>query len=154
MRKLGVMVDSLAAGQLAHDLIRSGNLLVGADHLADVVAFFEEQARPCLTMNFACMHAAEVYSYDGPVVATSLSTATRLLSSPCPRARAFYVWDLEWLRLGRFRHGDLRRVYADPTLLLMARCEAHARLLRDCWGAARVEVVGDVDLERMLKLVS
>jgi hypothetical protein len=145
--KLGVLLNNLSPGQLAARFLTQANTLVATgEH--DVVAFYEALRRPCVAPNFASMHVVEGYGFDGPMVATTASTAEKLARFPsCPR-KVFYVWDLEWLRphlaAGR-TYRDWLAVYGNKDLTLLARSEDHAAALRGCWNRD-VTVVPDFDL--------
>lgn len=148
--KLAVMLNSLGASQLSYRLVTQANALVGSRADLDVVALYEELARPCLPLNFASMQAAEGWGFDGPVVATSLSTAEKLALFPAAARKLFLVWDLEWLRLRGRPFRSLRAVYGHPDLTLLARSADHARAVADCWGRD-AEVVGDFDMNLILR---
>lgn len=152
--KFGVLVNDLGPGQLATLLLTRANALVGSRHDLDVLVLYEALRRPCLEPQFATMQVAEGFMFDGPMVATTASTAEKLARFPaCPR-KLFYCWDLDWLRphLARGRSFyDWRRVYGNPDLTLAARSEGHARVLRQCWNRD-VAVVEGFDLGRLLEL--
>lgn len=150
-RKLGVLVSDLGASQQNYYLIKNANDLVGNRSDTDVVAFYESLSHPCMAMNFASMQLAECWSFDGVAVATTFSTAEKLIRFPGPRKRAFYCWDIEWLREKRmFR--DAQSVYGRPELILLARCKDHAEVISDVW-CREVTVVEDFNLEEIFGVV-
>lgn len=148
---VGVLVSSLAASHMAFSLIRQGNRALRERAVDDLVAFYERPSRPCLEMVFAAMQENEAWSFDGVAIATSLATASRLSRCPRPSRRLFYVWDLEWLRLGAFDHAAVRSVYRDPSLRLVARGPDHVRLIENCWGVTAA-VVPDFDFRQLLEV--
>jgi hypothetical protein len=146
--KLGISLDNLGPSQLAYAVLSQANRLVTERSDVDVTVFYETLARPCITPRFAHMQMAEAYGFDGPVVATSLSSAGKLLRMPaCPK-KLFLVWDLEWLRKPH-AYENLKTVYCHSELTLLARGEDHAKAISDCWNRP-VAVVGDFDLTLVL----
>lgn len=141
------MVASLDRSQLADRLVASGTAYRGD---ADVVAFVENHGVPALTPPFALMNVAECYGFRGVVVATDLHTAGLLAGCPGPSRRLFYVWDLEWLRLGPYPHEDLRAIYGNPRLEIVARSEDHAGVIERAWGRRAVGIVEDADLSQLV----
>lgn len=152
MHKLAVAVSNLAISQANVRFIINANRLLAARTDLDVIALFETVQKPCVQPNFAAMHITEGWGFDGPVVATNLSTARKLIRFPSVSHRVFYAQDLEWLRGPRQSYRELRAVYGDPGLLLLARSRDHAEVMCRCWNRP-VGVVPDFNLEALLALV-
>lgn len=150
--KLGVAVNNLGPSQLAFRLITQANDLVSERTDLDIIAFYERVAPPCVMLNIATMPMVESFSYDGAVVATDLSTAQQLAGAAAPASKFFLVWDLEWTRMPQKDFRSLRSIYGDERLRLLARSEDHAKAISDAWNRS-ADVVGDLDLERILELV-
>lgn len=148
--KLGVLVPNLGASQLAFSLLRSANALVRERSDWDVTVFYEDLRQPCVRPRFACMHVADAFSFDGHVVATTLTTAQKLLRLPACKSRAFYVWDLEWLRLERKAYAELAGVYRGFFQFLAARSQAHADAVTQAWNLP-TRVVPDFDIPLLLE---
>lgn len=152
--KLGVMVSDLGASQLSYNLIRRVNARLAGKGGLDVIAFYEAPVNPCLPMNFSRMPAYEAWGYNGAVVATTFSTARKLQGFPSPKVRAFYLWDLEWVRgRNRLSHAEWAAVYRDPSLSLLVRNRDHADLVEQCWNRPVAGIVDDFDLEAILGLI-
>lgn len=141
MNRLGVMVRDLGASELNWRLVRQANTMA-----TDVVLFYDELMPSPMPLLCASMPSVEAWGYDGPVVATSLLTAKKLLNLPAVSSRLFYVWDLEWLRMESPPYRGLYEVYGDERLTLVARTREHASLMEDLWGRAVARVVPDADL--------
>lgn len=153
MHRLGIAVPSLGAGHLSYVLVRNVNQLLRRGYDTDVVLFYENLTRPGLWPDCAVMQMAEAFGYDAPMIATSLSTAEKLLRFPGPAKRVFYVWDLEWLRLGnqkQFEH--LQSVYGNTRLMLVARSRDHARVLENAWNRPVAAIVEDFALKPLLEI--
>lgn len=150
MQKLGVALGDLGQSQLAYHLIRHANELASTSEV-DVIAFYESLAPSCLPVNFACMPMAECWGYDGVVVATSVSTAEKVLRCPSPKKSFFYVWDLEWMRPKYPTPFEYwRGIYGSPDLTLVARGRDHQSLLEKVWNR-EVLLNEDFDLRKFLE---
>lgn len=148
--KLGIAVNTLGPSQLNYLLVKQANALLAGRTDLDIVAFYEGLARPSQVPHFASMQMAEGWCFDGPVVATTLSTAEKLLRFPATPRRLFYCWDLEWVRVPRRQYAPLRHVYGNPELTLIARTQEHARIIRQCWNR-EAQVVEEFDLPRLIE---
>ncbi len=148
MRKLGILLNDFSQNDTAFWSIYHANKYKGN---ADIIGFYSIIGRPYMTPQFALMHAAEVYSFDGAVVATNLAAARKLLSCPSPSHKLFYLWDLEWLRQP-FDYSQLSEVYKNESLILVARTDEHAKIIRNCWDRDAA-VVENMDIEQILKVI-
>lgn len=131
--KIGFVLNNLGPNQLAFDLIRSANEAL-KDPGLDVVLFYEESRRPCLTPHFAIMPAVESWGYDGVLVATDRSTARKVIPSPAASKKYFLVYDLEWTRPPFLPFRENYAIYGDPNLNLLARSESHADAIANAWN--------------------
>lgn len=145
------MLNNLGPSQLAHGLISQTNALVASRSDVDVVALYESLTRPCLPLNFAAMQVAEGWGFDGPVVATSFSTAEKLIRFPASPKKLFLVWDLEWMRMKQKSFEQLFAVYGHTDLTLLARSHDHAKAISDCWNREAV-VMDDFDLSKIIEV--
>ena len=154
MNKLAFAVTDLSASQLSCMLLRNIANFMTKHYDTDIIVFYENLEIPCMPPACAVMQIHEAFSYDGPLVATSLSTAEKLIRFPGPRQRAFYVWDLEWIRLQHKSYESLRDIYASPELTLFARGHDHAQLIEDVWNRKVAAVVEDFNLHEILTVIT
>ena len=95
--QIGFLVDNTMANQLSYNLIKNIN-----DYLEnssdDIVLFFENSTTSILPPNFSLMSTNEIWSFEGSLFATSVSTSLSVQKSFAPKNKFFYVWDLEWTR--------------------------------------------------------
>jgi hypothetical protein len=152
-QKLAIAVSNLGPSQLSFEFLRNANAFLAEHTETDIIGLFESIARPCLPPSFACMHMTEGWGYDGPVVATTFNTAQLALGFPGVSQVAFYIWDLEWLRMPSASFDGLKTVYGDKRLKLLARGADHAKVLSDAWNKP-VTIVTDFNMEELLKAVS
>lgn len=137
MIKIGIMLDNIGPNQLAHYMISSGNAILEKNsQKLDLVAFINQTVHPCAIPNFATMNASEAYDYKGNLIATSLSTAIKMLKCPGTRNKFFYVWDLEWTR-PQINQGKnfavLKDIYNNPNIQLISRSANHDKIIELCW---------------------
>lgn len=131
--KIGIALDNFGPGQLAFEVVAQANMVVATKPDINIVGFYETLSMPMVNPHFATMPIAEAFGFDGPIVATNLSTASKLIKFPsCPR-KLFLVWDLEWLRQPR-AFSDFQSVYGHPSLSLLARGNSHAQIISQCWN--------------------
>lgn len=149
MNKIGILINNLGLNQLANGLIHHTNEYLEKNQNFDIIAFVENVVNPSDTPHFAVMNLNEAWEYDGTLIATSLSTANKLLSFPGAKRRLFYVWDLEWVFMdGNF--DELNAVYSNPKLELIARSDEYAKIIERCWNRPVKAVVDDCDIGALI----
>lgn len=147
--KLGVLLDNLGPNQLALNVITNGNKVRDTDF----IAFYENSAKPYISPDFAIMQAFEAWGYRGILIATSLSTASQMITFPVCKEKYFYVWDLEWIRMKEKYFKTLHSIYSNPKLKLIARSNSHKKIIEDCWNTPVVGIVDDFDLTQMNEII-
>ncbi len=149
--KLGIAIGNLGPSQLNYFLVRHANTLLSQRPEMDITAFFESQVSHPLPANFASMPIYEAWGYEGAVVATTFTTAQKLLDCPSPRGRFFYVWDLEWVRpFNRRTYREWAAVYRNESLTLLARSAEHQKVISECWNRPVAGLVDDMNLEQLM----
>ena len=147
-----VLLQNTGANQIAYCVIRNLNDLGHKRPDIDTIAYYEDMHRKCLPPNFAVMQIAEAWGQHGPIIATSLSTAIKLIGFPSER-KIFYVWDLEWLR-GQQRHYKMyANVYTHPDLELVARSEDHKKIIENAFNKKVKYVIPDFDTSKILEML-
>lgn len=141
----GILVKDLSSSELAYRLLGHAR--------RQPCVFFQEQAvLPVIEPNGPVVSTAEAWGYKGPLIATTLSTASKLASFPGRRLKAFYLWDLEWLRLGAFPYAALASVYRNDRLVLVCRHRDHKAAVEDAWNRTVAGVVTDANPAEILEL--
>ncbi len=152
-RKLGIAVNNLGGSQLNYFLIKNANSLLLNDPLLDITVFFENQGPTCLAVNFPIMPIYEAWSFAGPVVATTFTTAEKLLSFPSPTTKLFYVWDLEWTRHTQRRsYREWASVYGNTLLTLISRGADHMQVIEKAWNRDVMATNENCDLSAILEM--
>ncbi len=138
---IGVAVRDVGPSELSSELATA--------NLNEVCYFVENSVRPVIPLNKPCLNIVDAYTFRGPMLATSLSTAAKLLNMPCVGGRYFYVWNLEWLN-HRTEYSSLWPYYS-PRIQLIARCEDYKVALENCFNI-KVDVMNSLkDVYQFLK---
>lgn len=146
--KLGILVDNLRAVQKNYYMIQSlNNFISNSEH--DAIVFYQEPMIPCAPIRFSVIQMIEAYSFDGAVIATSISLAQKLLNFPGPSRKIFYVWDLEWME-NMYYHHQLSELFRHPDIQIITRSSSYAKKISDCWNIDLPEVVEDFNIEELV----
>jgi len=153
LKSFNVLLENTGASQISYFVISELNRLTEKNPNIDAVVFYENQHKNCISCNFATMQISEAWGANGPVIATSFSTAHKLLAFPSER-KVFYVWDLEWIRGGGAKQYEgYRQVYCDKSLELVARSEYHKNVIENVFNREVKHVVSDFQLDKMLEIL-
>lgn len=152
MRKLGFGVPNFGANQLAYQLIINCNEYLKENYKSDIIGFYENLNKYSINPNFSCMHAAELWGYDGPVVACNLNMANDILKIPTIPRKFFYVWDLEWTTMEDKEYGKLKEVYSNPELTLITRNIDYAEIIENMWNVRVSYIIPNLDIERIASI--
>ena len=144
MKRIGVMVPQLNHSQMTfsiiHGIKRAGD--------SDIIVFCENQYIPIYHYEFATMPMIHAYNYNGPLIATSLSTAKKLIDFPTVGNKYFYIWDLEWVDCTTDkRYKILADIYQNTSFSLITRSESHKNLIEKLWNVKIDHVVKDFNFE-------
>jgi len=131
VKKLGLVTSHLTVNQLSYQFISSANRLLVERDDVDISLFFVNDGPRIVKPSFSCMCLFEAYAYDGVTVATSLSTAARILDYPGPNRNPIYLYcmDLDYLRMQNRQYEALASVYMNPKIHLIARSKSHYDIL-------------------------
>jgi len=128
--KIGFLLKDIGHNQLASDLITSINkTLADKRYPHSFNIFVENIEEPIKSPACSVMNAAEIWSYNGHVVATSLSTATKLLNAIGPTHKYLYVYSPEWFSQNRIlQYETNHNIYMNPELKILTRNEDYHKL--------------------------
>lgn len=136
-QKLGFLLNDCSASELAFNILERG--MTHSDTL-DTTIFYNIITKPCIDSLVSKMHILEAYLYDGPIIATDLNSAVKLINFPSPCPKMFFLNDLEWTRLPQRNFAQLEQIYRNPQLHLFCRSEDHKKVVENCWNR-KVEFV-------------
>jgi len=131
--QFGVLVKNLGDSELNWRLISNANYLMD-NGIADIIFFYEDISQYCVVPHGSIMQVVEAYEYKYPLIATSLTTAQKLISFPRQSKSIFYLWDLEWLRYPDISFNVFKEIYNSPKLELVVRNTEHKSLVQDLWN--------------------
>ena len=159
MNKVGFLVENLGASQAGYYLCKGINDFVGANPSRDIICYYEFFEPECLYVNCASLHIAEAWMQDGIMIATSQSTAEKLIGFPSTSKKYFYVWDLEWLRREGVRQ-QLQNTgyspyspYLNPRLELICRSKYHADIIENNFNRKVEHIVDDFNINQIMEIV-
>ena len=101
------------------------------------------------------MQISEAWGHKGPVIATSFSTAYKLIGFP-NKKKIFYIWDLEWIRAKQSGIKEYEKyidVYTDSSLELIARSEPHKQAIENAFNRKVNHVVSDFNIDKILEIL-
>lgn len=153
MQTLNVLVPDLSPSQRSYFLIRNTNAIHINRPDINVQVFIENVSLACMRTNFSVMNVAEAWAQPGPIIATSLSTAAKLIHYPCATRKLFYLWDLEWIR-GSKIYNHYAPVYLNKELELVCRSKEHADLVSTAFNKEVKYIVEDFNIDGFLEIVN
>ena len=153
MDNFSVLLSDVGSSQLSFYAITEINKLSKTNPLVDGVLFYEKISSSCMPANFSIMPISECWINTGPVVATCVSTASKLLSFPSEK-KFFYVWDLEWIRNRQIKHYEnYVDVYTDKNMTLIARSKPHAEIISNCFNTNVDHILSDFSAQEFLEII-
>jgi hypothetical protein len=152
--KFGILVKDLSASQLVYTLVRSVNELVQTHKDLDIIIFYENYVLPCMMPQVVTMQLFEAWGFNAPIIATDLSTVSKLINFPGSATKFFYVYDLEWIRYKNKSFHDFVNVYSHPYIDVIARSQSHAKIIEDCWNIKVQHIMDDFENNKLLELIS
>ena len=150
MIKIGALVRSLGSSQLSYYIIKNFNKVAGQGKV-DPIVYCEDVERDCLFAKFPTMQTVEAWGQEGTIIATSLSTAKKLISYPCPQKRIYYVWDLEWLRKPH-NYIPVLNVFSSDRIKVVARCDNHAKVIENTFNRKVDNIIDNFNMEKFLQI--
>ena len=160
MNKLGFLVENLGASQLGYYLCNNINKFLGSNPRSDIICYYEHFEEECMQPNFQVLHVADAWMQEGAIVATSESTAEKLLGFPGTRERYFYVWDLEWLRFDKRKpkFGNMGYFpflpYLNPHLEIICRSKYHADIIENNFNREVKYIVEDFNIKQIMEIIN
>ena len=148
VRKVGVLVPHLYDTQLAFNVLAELNDLVLRSPMNDASVFFEDLTPYIIKPLFGVYNAAEIFHFDGDLIATTLQTAASMLTTLKPKRKFFYVWSLEWLEAEKNYIKNIE-IYQNPDLELIAPSDDYAKEIKNYCGILP-RVVKNLEIESIL----
>ena len=150
MNKLAVMVDNLGLSQLNLFLIYSLNQLTQKG--VDCCIFHNQWKRQVMPTMFSTFQDNEVWDFDGTVIATNFGSVQKLIASPGPKKKYFYVWKFEWMVLNKFWYAQIQEIFNNDEIDLIARSQSHFTVLERLFKKPTA-IIEDWNNEKLQKLL-
>lgn len=154
INKLGILIPHMGRSQFSFQLTRELNLSVINNHALDICVFVENIVQIPFQQYFPIMSMYYAYNYKGPLVATSLTTAKKLINLPLRNQKFFYIWDLEWTQIKDKKYMELAEIYKNEDVNLLARSETHARLIEKAWDRDVLGIVPDFRIKELTETIN
>lgn len=153
LKNIGFLINQLDASQISYLLTANLNDLLNNTYLYNATVFYQYINKPLIIPQFPKMNYQHAWGYEGILIATNIETA-KILSN-CLRAtkKYFYVFDLEWLYQPKLNFEELKNVYQNPSIELIARNKSHADILTRIWKKP-VTIIEDFNNEQFVKLIN
>jgi len=148
MKKVNFITDHTGASQTSFFLVDAANKL---SDKYNVTIFYDQLQRPCRRILVPCMMLMEAWAQPGISIATSVSTASRLIDFPGSTRKLFYVWDMMWTQpdeVGQFHH-----IFRNPEIELIARNILHAKAISTHFNVKVRHVLDNFDIEKLTEVI-
>ena len=152
-QQLNFLVENIGATQLGYALTRELNYLQATQPAIDCIVFYNTLHKHAMMPNFAIMQMIEAWNQKGVTIATSITTASQLLTYPGPSLKIYYMWDLPWMRIIPKVYSVTHAVVTNPNLMLIARSEYHALAIQNAYNVPKPTIVEHMHITELLKVI-
>ena len=155
MNRIGIVINSLFSSQIAYYALRNINTNLTKDYLTNFIFFVKRMEVPCVEPECGVMRWEELWGFDGKVITTDIEGTRKTLKVPGPTDIWYYVYDLEWMRIGRNTHKyeELASIYQNRSIKIIARNEEYAKIIERVWNRKPEGIAEDFDLNKILPLI-
>lgn len=133
----------MAASELSYNILNR-SMESHVDEF-DVTVFWVYLNKGCVNSLCSNHHISDGYYWDGPMIATCLETAHKLLNFPTCPFKMFFIEDLEWLRMPQKNYHELEQIYRNPSLTLLCRSDDHKKVIENAWNVKVEKVIHNYD---------
>jgi len=155
LNKISFLVPDTGSSQLAFYLISEINKLTQIRPEIDAIIYCESSQRNCIPTNFSVLNISEAWGNDGAVIATTVSTAEKMLSFNSNK-KIFYVWDMEWIRNPQgqsVQYENYADIYTNKSISLMARSVSHKKIIENAFNREVKNIVSDFNIKQILEAI-
>ena len=112
MNRSAIIVKNLQASQFSVALSNGANKVLSETSDLDIIIYYESWAKLIINPKFGMLMDREMLGATGICVATDLKTAYKLIKTPGPDKKYFYVWNLEWIGMQKAPFNFLHNIYS------------------------------------------
>lgn len=145
---LGILVRNLQDEEIAKPLLESinkTNLSVGC--------FVLEIKTPKIECNLPIFHSNEIWGVDFPIIPTCTQSAYNMINSPGAPSKYLYLWDMEWVKLKQKWFSELRYIYTNPNLKIIARSKNIETAVTNFFGSSVIGIVDNFDIDKIYEVI-
>lgn len=147
-------IDNTSLSQNLFYMTKTFNQL-GKENISPF-CFYSNLSTQDIKPEFAVMNCYYAnHYYNGPSIATSISSLKILSSLNIKSRKYFYCWDLEWLRLGdpdSMNYSDNMGLFRNEYITIIARSESHARCIENYTNRKISHIIEDWDYNQIKDL--
>jgi hypothetical protein len=154
--KLGIVLPNWGMSEVSYFALKQANELLEEGGVLDhsIIGFYESVAFPPVTPYFAMMQTYECYNFNGHLISANIHTTRKMLHCPGPSSKVYYIYDIEWFRYPQKRYQDFADIYRNEDLILIARCQDYADLIKNCYNRDVSDVVPDFNLKEIIQVIN
>ena len=152
--KFGIIINNLGHSQLSYFLIRNINIAMrNRENISPYI--FYENPQPYRQSPLCCLlQVVEAFQFHAPLVATSLSSAQKLLICTGTNKKFFFLNDLQWIKTTPTIYDQYYKIYTNPALQLIVKCQDHFDLVKNCWNQEPVGIWEDCNIKQLLEIIN
>jgi hypothetical protein len=150
--KVGILLPHLHNNQMGYEVTKQLNNLKNTHPYIDSIVFTEDERPQTLIPKFAIMNVCEAYDQTGLLIATTPSTASKLIYCWGANHKVFYSYDCFWLRGNRNQYEGLLNLYLNKEFDVIVRSESHQTLLANNFNVRAKAIVEGFDILEFIRL--
>lgn len=152
MIKLGIALDSLGCSQLSYRVIREiNNLMLGRFDIP-ISVFYQDLERPLGKLLTGYFNMSESWLFNGSMIATSQSTANKMMAMLGPRQKIYYVQDLDFLN-SVVDSEIFYNLFGNPDMEILCRSKHHQKVIENNFNVEVRGVVENFMLKDLLNFI-
>jgi hypothetical protein len=153
-KKVGFAIDSLAAGQISFTCVENTNKWLASNFGVNFSIFYEQNALPCVSPQFARFHIRDAIGFEGDLIATSYNTLKSIKGATRSK-RYYYINDIEWWRPWfKDSINEIKALSQDDSIVKFCRSQDHRDRLLDMGFEVSPIIVEDFNIDKILEIIN
>lgn len=145
-------INSLSANQMSYCCIQNINKWLKENFGVNFSIFYQENAIPCKSLNFARFHIKDCEAFTGDLISTCFGTANSIKNATRSR-RYYYISDLEWRRPWfKFSASEVNDVLFNKDIKKFTRSKDYYDELTSMNIEVSDIIVPDFNIEQILEI--
>jgi hypothetical protein len=152
MKKLGICVTDFGHSQLSYRILKEVNGLMLSRFDTPISIFYENLDRPIGKLLTGYFNMSESWLFNGALVATSHTTANKMMTILGPRQKIYYVQDLDFLN--NVVNSDIfYNLFCNSNMEILCRSQNHKKVIENNFNVKVKGVVENFDIKSLLEFV-